>query len=331
MAKKVNKRGAALIICFMLITVLAILSTAILSASISENTFTKKYLESTQAFWLAEAGVNKALNTLRSNYGTTAVDNTALGVGGYSALIAANGDGTRTITAHGFVPFNSPFRQERILEVKMNKLSIVPPNFYDNALYSASNVTINGTSYDINGNVIYSGAIDGSTVNINGTIAHDTSVSPLAALSYDQLRTLSQAQGNYHNASDLNGPFPVSFWYNESAGIPNVVFLEGNLDLNGKTVVGGFFVAGGEVTYNATISGNVNVEGCIYTRGNFTINGGGNSLNVEGGVWTGTGATLNGNAKINYNTAYMQAIKNLGIDTNVQILSWKDTQNPYGL
>jgi len=326
-----DKKGVVLIMCFMAIAILTILGTAILSASISENAFAKRYSEFTQAFWLAEAGINQALNGLRGSYALSSVVSTALGAGGYSATIVGNPDGSRTVTAQGFIPFTAPFRVQRVIQATMNKLSMVPANFYDDALYSAGNIDISGNAYDITGNVIYGGTITSNTGNINGTITHDPTISPLALLSFDQLRTISQSQSNYHDDHHLNGPFPASFWYDESTGVPNVVFLEGNLDLSGKSVVGGFFVVGGEVTYDAVISGNVNVNGCIYTRGNFTINGGGNALNIDGGVWAGLGTTLNGNAKVSYNNTHMQAIKNLGIDTNAQVMFWQDMQNPYTL
>jgi Tfp pilus assembly protein PilX len=326
-----NRKGAALVICFMVIAVLTILGAAILSASMSENSIAKRLSESTQAFWLAEAGVNQALDGLRSNYDLTNINSTALGAGGYSATIAANADETRTVTAQGFIPFIPPFCTTRVIVVTMNKLSVTPTNFYDNALYSSANISISGNSYDVEGNVIYAGTITSNTGNIDGTITRDPAIAPLASLSYDQLRAISKSQDNYHDASELKGPFPDSFWYDESLGIPNVVFLEGNFDLKGNDVVGGFFVVGGEVTYDAVLSGNVTVKGCIYARGTFTVNGGGNALNVDGGIWTGSGATLNGHVKISYNDVYMNAIKGLNIDTDVQVNSWQDTQNPYTL
>jgi hypothetical protein len=95
--------------------------------------------------------------------------------------------------------------------------------------------------------------------------------------------------------------------------------------MKGNISAGGFFVVGGEVVYDATISGNVGIDGAIYTRGRFTINGGGNALNVDGGVWA-SNATLNGAVEIEYNQEYMNAIRNLNIDTDFQISSWKDTQ-----
>lgn len=202
-----------------------------------------------------------------------------------------------------------------------------PDHFFDNAIYSANNINIQGSSYNIDGNVIYGGAIS-STKNIDGTVTHDPTINPLALLSFSQLRTVSQAQGNYHDAAHLNGPFPTSFWY--SAGVPNVVFVEGSFDLSGKSKVGGFYVVGGEVIYDATISGNVAVDGAIYSRGTFTINGGGNALNIFGGVWSNQ-VVLNGGVDVRYNKPYMDAIKNLGIAYEVQITNWQDLANPYTL
>ncbi|MGE5197404.1 MAG: hypothetical protein ACM3IL_02745, partial [Deltaproteobacteria bacterium] len=171
----------------------------------------------------------------------------------------------------------------------------------------------------------------GDTSHVTGDITNDPSISPLASLDFAQLRTISQSQGNYHDAYHLEGPFPVSFWYDQPNHIPNVVFIEGSLTLKGNESAAGFFVVGGEVTYDATVNGNVGVAGCIYTRGNFTIKGGGNSLNIDGGVWTGESATLDGNAKITYNSDYMSAIQGLGINTRAQLTSWKDNKNPYAL
>ena len=82
-----NKKGSALVMCFMVITVFSIMSAAMFASSVSENVFTKRYSEFTQAFWLAEAGANKALDELRISYSTATVPGTALGAGGYSAII----------------------------------------------------------------------------------------------------------------------------------------------------------------------------------------------------------------------------------------------------
>ncbi len=326
-----NKRGITLIFSFLVIVILSIIGAAMISRSLSEHRLAQRSLESTQAFWLAEAAVNQSLKLLRANYNTSILADTALGEGGYSAVIAANADGTRTVQALGFIPFSAPYRVERRLEVNMNKVALIPNNFYENAIYSALDIVLKGTSYDVTGDVRYANNVLGDTSNITGNKVQDSSIKPLAFLDFEQLRAISIAQGNYHDVSSLGGPFPAAFWYDEAAGVPNVIFIEGSLEIKGNDKVGGFFVVGGEVTYDADISGNVSVAGCIYSRGNFTIKGGGNSLNIDGGVWTGGTSTLDGNAKIAYNAAYMNAIKALNINTRVQVILWKDQQNPYYL
>lgn len=331
-----NQRGAALIMVFIIITVLAVFGGIVISRSISENRLTENYKESLQAFWLAEAGVNRALSELRTNYDLTGTNLflTALGQGQYNFDIATSGPTSqdRTVTSRGCIPSGcacsvSACRVIRTIEAVINKVADVPPNFYDKVIYAAGNISDGDT---ISGDIIHAGTYSPART-LNGTDTQDSSISPLALLDFAQLRAISQAQGNYHDAAHLSGPFPASFWYNQAAGIPNVVFLEGNFDIAGNITVGGFIVVGGEVSYDATLRGTSIIDGCIYTRGNFTIKGGGNALNVSGVIWSGGSTNLGGNGKVKYNENYAAAIKNLGINTDAQITSWRDTQPLYNL
>lgn len=324
-----NKKGIALITALFVISVLVVLAVVTTFRSVSENFLSRRQSNSVKAFWLAEAGINKALRELRSNYSLTAIGPVQLGEGGFSVSIEDTGVDRKKVVSRGFLPFSGALKSEYFIESVMLKYVTTPDHFFDNAIYCASNVILNGNSYDVDGSVRYAGSISSNTANIDGDIFHDPSINPLARFNFDQLRQISMDQGNYHDVGQLNGPFPTSFWYNEAAGIPNVIFLEGSLDLSGKTRVGGFYVVGGDVVYDATLSGNVAVSGAIYTLGGFTVNGGGNVLNIDGGVWSGNFTTLNGNAKIAYNESYMNAIKNLELDTDVQIVLWRDLQNPY--
>ncbi|MBL7070035.1 MAG: hypothetical protein ISS27_01010 [Candidatus Omnitrophica bacterium] len=326
-----NKKGIALVLALVIVMVLLLLGGAMLSRSMAEVNLSNRYLESIQAFWLAEAGINQALIDLRSDYSASNVASTTFGEGGYSAVITANVDGTRTVTATGFIPSGGTPRIQRTLESVMNRLAHTPANFFSQAIYSAGDITFAGAAYSVAGDVMYSGTFTGTDSGITGDVTDDPSITPLAHLDFDQLKTISQAQGNYHDVDGLDGPFPTDFWYDEVAGIPNVVYLEGAFDLSGKNLVGGFFIVGGDVVYDAELSGNVAVDGAIYTLGNFTLNGGGSALNINGGVWSGQNTTITGSSTIAYNAGYMNAIQNLGIVTTVQMLSWDDTQDPYNL
>jgi len=324
---------------------LTIFGGAVISRSISESRVARRYAESNQAFWLAEAGINCALRELKLSYTASSLSANCtnnLTPGRYSVDspedVVKAGQTYKKITSYGFIPSASPARVERVVEALMLKNDTVPNNFYTNSIYSAGNVYSDAASCVVNGNISYANNLSFQGT-LNGT-ANNTSVSPLPLLNFDDIRAISYNQTiikdgetyrNYHNATQLSGPFPETFWYNETLGIPNIVFLEGSLDLTGHTHVAGFFVVGGEVLYNATISGNVNVKGAIYSLGQFTINGGGSALNVDGGVWSGIGTRLNGGATLAYNSTYMQAIQNQSFTTDVQIVSWRDTNSSYNL
>jgi len=334
-----NNRGVALILSFILIAVLTVLGAASLSRSISESRIARRYSESTQALWLAEAGINRALNELRDNYNitpgsglwpTTMLED----AGRYEVDVSVIDVGTKwLVTSHGCIPdvtCNSS-RTQRIIEATMTKaVSPGPANFFNNAIYTPGNVNISGSAYTVTGDVRYGGTITPDPpVNPVDNI-YDTSITTLARFDFDQLRAMSQGQGNYHDATH-NPPFPTSFW--KSIGVPNIVFVEGDFDLSGKKeIVGGFVIVGGDLLYDVDITGNAGVDGAIYTLGTCSVKGGGNALfNVNGGIWAGQGVTITGSTVIEYNSDYMNAIQDLNLIFTVQINNWKDTQNSYEL
>lgn len=336
-----GKKGAVLIYIFLVIVVLTILGVAIFNKSVSERSLAQQYVDSTQAFWLAEAGVNQALYELRNNYDTASVSSTGLGAGEFSAQISVSGS-DRIVVSTGEVPSGGTARSSRDIQVEISK--DIPANFYDNAIYSAGEVDLNGNAYTVNGNVIYGDDLDYSQNHITGTVTEDSSITPLARFDFQELRDLSSAQNNVYvedgpklvNQATGSEDFPASFWY--SAGVPNIIYIEGDLSLNGNIgTVGGFFVVVGDVLTNpdaaeeASVNGVGTIEGVIYTRGDFDVNGGAGNLNVNGGVWSGEEAELNGNSNVTYNQAYMEAIEALDLVGTAQINSWDDTQNPYGL
>lgn len=331
-----NNRGVALILSFILIVVLAILGAASLSRSISESRIAKRYSESIQALWLAEAGINRALNELRNNYITSGIGlwPTTMGAGRYEVDVGVTGASGRLVTSHGCIPdvtCNSS-RAQRIIEATMTRAPQTPSNFFDNAIYTPNNIDISGGAYTVTGNVRYGGTITPDPpVNIpSENNIPDSSITTLARFDFNQLRTMSQNQGNYHDGTP-DPAFPETFW--KSPGVPNIVFMEGNFDISGKKeIVGGFIIVGGDLVYDAEISGNAAVDGAIYTLGTCSVKGGGGAaFNVNGGIWAGQGATVTGSTVIQYNSEYMNAIKNLNLIFTVQINNWKDTQNSYEL
>ncbi|MFA5410333.1 MAG: pilus assembly PilX N-terminal domain-containing protein [Candidatus Omnitrophota bacterium] len=55
-----NNRGIALILSYVVIMVLTIFATAFIARTVSDTNLTARYMDSTKAFWVAEAGLNQA-------------------------------------------------------------------------------------------------------------------------------------------------------------------------------------------------------------------------------------------------------------------------------
>jgi len=335
-----NRKSSILILSFLVILIVSLFAGIFLSRTIHEKhlfDFDQKRLG---AFYLAEAGVDRALTELKNNYsGYTGTSPTTLGIGQYETVVTTLSATSKKILAYGYVPNKTQVAAQYTIEAITKKLT--PPNFYDYAIYSANNIDFTGNSYDVTGKAIYGGTAS-NIGGISGGATHDLTVSPLAHFDFQILRNISIAQGNLYTATRLasGAAFPTNFWYqaptnpsDPTTGIPNVVYVEGAMTLTGNDVVGGFFLVVGNILTNpavvvdTTLKGDITVNGCIYTTGEFTAKGGGHVMNITGGIWAGEDANFNGNIKMTYGSDYMTSIKNL-VDTNgasgaLQLLSWR--------
>lgn len=331
-----KKRGAILIITFLAITVMVILSIGIFLRMLSETRATERHKETAEAFYLAEAAIDKAISKLPSN--TAAETGIPLGAGKYSLTITVLEVGKKwKALGEGYVPDLPPnARAQKRVEAFLEKKDLADL-FWGNAIYSAGDVTFIGNSYEVDGKVVYADQIQGEQLIPADQITHDPDISPLALLDFQDLRdrAVSQikpnGQNNLYTTADIGvKDFPATFWFDQSDPdplnwIPNVVYIEGDLILRGNLVAGGFIIVGGDIIENVELGGNASIDGCVYTRGYFQNKGGGNSLNVNGGIWAGDYCTLRGNAKVEYNAAYMDAIrKNINPSTEIQLISWRE-------
>lgn len=329
-----GRKGVVLIIAILVLIVLLVLTGVFVMRGVQERALTQRQKERYEVFNIAEAGLDKAVIELRNNFAWAGINLAPLGRGEYSVTVNSISPTERDVDCFGYVPSSVSVSQTAHIKARIRKA--IPANFYDNAIYSAQDVDLNGNAYVVNGDVRYAGSIDNSG-NVVGAITNDPTIAPLARLDFTQLRNISQAQGNLYDAARLRevqrgrDNFPNSFWFNQGLNIPNVVYVEQDLQLNGNIgTIGGFFVVAGNVLTDpsggadATINGNGQIAGCIYTLGEFTINGGGGGLNVDGGIWSADESRLNGNVTVQYNAAYMNAISGLNINPDVQVVSWRE-------
>ncbi|MBI4343162.1 MAG: discoidin domain-containing protein [Candidatus Omnitrophica bacterium] len=119
---ELGRRGAALFVTFLLMLVMAGLALAVGVASHNSLMGGKSQLHDKQAFYLAEAGWQRARQALVAGTWTAAASpgNTyteSFGAGEYSVTIVDNGDSTYTITSSGYIPSQaSAIAQRRVVE-----------------------------------------------------------------------------------------------------------------------------------------------------------------------------------------------------------------------
>jgi hypothetical protein len=348
-----NKKGFLLIVVYLVIAVLFISLGVFVFKNIWEAKSSAGYKQRMAAFYCAEAALDKGIERLPAN--PTGEANIALSsVGGvqqgeYTYTISIVEAGKRwRVESWGFVPNQAGAEAMAHLEAYISKKDL-PSSFWDNAVYTAGNVRINGNAYDLDGNIIYGGSLLPATLdpaNFTGSATNDISISPLIKLDFDSMRTVASSQikadgsDNVYTAVEIaagNPPFPTNFWFDKSdpdptKWVPNVVYVETDLILNGNIgTIGGFLMVVGDVTTNPSatsetiINGNGLIDGCVYSTGQFRVNGGGSGLNVLGGVWSGTdGVRLNGSIDIEYHKPYMDAIRDvIQPSSTVQLISWR--------
>lgn len=334
-----KKQGAILIAVFLAVALLIIISLGMFLRMFSESRASERYRESTQAFYLAEAAIDKAVSKLPSN--TADEPETALGPNGkYSLSITVLEVGKKwKVVGTGYVPLTPPVQTQKRIEAFLEKKDL-EDDFWNNLIYSAGNVEFKGGAYSTTGDVRFADSLlNGDNIPPENR-KHDPTIKPLALLDFDYLKQIAQSQirpdghSNYFPSGDTS--FPISFWYDEAAGIPNVVYIEGDLRISGgHKTIGGFIVVPGNYLdttadpNNVTITGNASIEGCLYTRGYFSNKGGGNAVNINGGIWAGKYADMRGGIVGKYKKIYMDVIRdNINPSTEVQVISWREESVP---
>ncbi|MDO9572764.1 MAG: hypothetical protein Q7J37_02635 [Candidatus Omnitrophota bacterium] len=347
---RIKRRGMALVFALVTVLVLTVLGSLALFRSISENRISRVSLEEAQALLLADAGVNRAQYQIRQNFNLSGSNlfTTSSSPGKYNFDVSISSPfGVRnyTVIGRGCLPANcnctslpNNCNMTREVKASMNEYQNTP-GFYANAIYSAGNIAIGNDP--VGGDVLSGGTVTGP-VDPGSTITQNDptlQANGLPSLDFESLRQTSIDQG-WYNASTNVTTYPTSFWKvapspSDLIGVPNVVFVNGDFSIaGGKQVVGGFVVVGGNTIYDAAISGNASIDGCLYTRGDIVLNGGGGPtiVNITGGVWAGGTVSMNGNPHIDYNESYMYAIRDaLHPNTDVRIIAWLDTQNSYNV
>jgi len=335
-----NKKGFVLVTSYMIVSVLLIIGIAFVMQSFNERKALTRDIESLKALNLAEAGIDDSFFNLKSTTSfegnTFCSSETGLGEGCTVSVVWPTNIFPKLITSTGYIPNYISPRAQRTLYATAIQSDL--HNFFDNAMYVAGNINVSGGANMIGnagvsgtGNVRSGGTIASNLVVASGSGSKisDSSINPLARLDFETLKARSMAQGYYNVAPSQ---FPTTDFY-YMGNEPNIIYLEHDLQLSGSTTVYGLFVVAGEVITNpdyfadASITGNVKIHGCIYSRGTVTVGG---TSEIDGGVWAGT-AVLNGNIDIDRNIGYMNSLNASSYvhAATPQITAWRDKQYPF--
>jgi hypothetical protein len=286
-------KAMALILSCIVIVVLVVFGAALLSKSVSENNISNKYTDSANAFWAAEAGLNMALVELRNDFTWDDSDITqpvSFGSGEYTVTVTdiVSGKSKKVVVSATLGEGDGATRQiEAIIEKD------IPTDFFDHAVYTAGDLDINGTSFTIDGDVVYGGEEDiEHPENITGTSTQDPDISPLARFNFPELLAISLAQtavyasGNVYDVHPTNKklldpitgsekPLPTCYWYYEpdsgatdSDGDGTIEPSEDGLDNDGNGTVDD---AGEDVPNVVYIQGDLKINGNIGTVGGFLV------------------------------------------------------------
>jgi len=347
-----SRRGAALVMVLMFMMVVSISFASLGSLIVSEMRAEQDNLHTTQAFYLAEAAVEVGKARLKDSWSSPSGEGTEyyLWPGEYYFTVDdVEGSSEKVITGYGAVPdFDDPDATRRVKSVVDSVPQDLPFDF-THAIWASDTIDINGSSPDVEGDIFAGNDVACSPASCPGVTGTITEVGdpgyefpevPWSALKdMAQSQTNEYGEDNYYTAEEIaagDPPLPTTFWNEEptadSDGVPNVVYIESDLELNPSDGdIGGFLVIAGaspdDPSSEATctvLNGSMSVDGVVLVNGEYRKNGGGPGATVDGAV-VGKDARLNGHSNVIYNPDYCEALQNLEIEGGgLEVTGWAE-------
>lgn len=265
-----NRRGVALIFALLVIIVLLILLSSFFLKSINENNLVRRYVNSTRALWLAEAGVAQAIKNLPATT-TTPIDE-------------ALGDNSNHRYIYTTVWFSSPQAGVDIYQINSTgRVILSSGNFIDRNIevfvsYAPPNPGNFNAAIEVQGDLRIAGnpTIVGSVLpNSNFTFEGKFNLTP------EEVKEIARIEGHYYEdpSSPLadypegasQDPYPKQITWvritepNHQLKIPRtgwegggILVVEGETDIEGGIFYGIIWVIG-----ELRISGNPQITGSV--------------------------------------------------------------------
>ncbi|MFH2137509.1 MAG: hypothetical protein ABII88_03240 [Candidatus Omnitrophota bacterium] len=300
-----NNKGVALILTFMIMTALIIIVAAYLFLIVGGARLVNAQVNSTQALYLSEAGLNKAIWYLLNTAPDGSTDGSwrtsaypavpgtggndpqqeTLGAGTYTLWVENSGSNI-LITGRGTIN-----NTERIIQ---QEISLTPgiPEAFMYVQHSGNNTNMNNTGGTITGDISVGGNFNyGGGLSVVGTITEDSDVvTPAVSMSDYAAIAGSTVSGN---KTFTSGTYSGIWYISGNVTIDDDVIFNGTIIAAGNismtnsdnitiTHAGSYpaLVSGGDITGNNMAD--CSITGLIYAANNITLN------NNEDGEINGT-------------------------------------------
>jgi len=325
-----NEKGMVLIWFLLLITILLITSGGIYGLSFQESRLVEINKYRNQAFYIAEAGLDKKLKTLRGG-DTSNIASTSLGAGSYSVTYNAT---TKQIRSTGVV--------NGVSRTVVSVVTKTTPPGVKGAITSAGNasfsgdIQVDGRDHDNSGNL--NGATGTYGVSTGGTVTQsgssDIGGNGIAPSSPANPASIQQnaSDNAYTTPEELLGVAAGSLDQYKTSTTPSLP-MSGIVYYTGSSWIAPDFGSSSSpstgilIVHNATADALLkNVHGTfiglIIADNLIHVNG---TAEIIGGIIakTSTGTTGDGSAEVKYSSTVLNNLPS----SSYSIVSWEDTQN----
>jgi len=264
-----NNRGIALIASYIIIAVLLIVSAAFSARSIGEQRVANKEKDSVQAFWLAEAGLDRAINELPD----TPLSGT-LGRGAYSTQTSVATSVRFLITSSGGVPgldTTDPNNIVRTITALVEQpVNAASAGDITSAITASGDVVVRGSA-EVNGDIDDNDVFDFEDVfgvskevmkNNASNLYTDpeNNVTPVAEITWSDLVNDDEmiiSDSNWEGSGILvvNGDLRLT-----GGLFRGIIWVIGTLWVSGEPVVDGAIFVESGAEFETTLTGNPTVS-----------------------------------------------------------------------
>lgn len=290
-----KRRGIAIIFALLVIMVLTILLAAFFLKTVTEKQLAMRYVDSTRAFWLAEAGVARALSeTIWPGNYSASVGNANYT---YSAQVTHTSGQYYTIVSTGTVTLPNGTAISRTIKTSA-KIGTTDPTKFNFGIETTSNLVVHGNVHIIPNDTTH------------GWKEHATlDFADLFRVTKDEMKASAT---HLYNSSNFAEPINGITWVDVTGS---------ELSVTGNITGSGILIFNG----NTKFAGTVNFHGIIYVIGKLTMHG---TVDTFGSILaesqTTLDTTLTGDVKITYNPVDIEAALNVLAFLNKELVSWQE-------